>query len=29
MYRIGELAKMAEVTPDNDSLLRKTADDGA
>ncbi len=29
MYRIGELAKMAEVTPDTIELLRKAADDGA
>ena len=29
MYRIGELAKMAEVNTRHDSLLRKAADDGA
>ncbi len=29
MYRIGELAKIAEVTLPNNTLLRKTADDGA
>ncbi|STG07478.1 putative Zn(II)-responsive regulator [Escherichia coli] len=29
MYRIGELAKMAEVTPDTIRYYEKTADDGA
>lgn len=29
MYRIGELAKLADVTPDTIRYYEKTADDGS